>query len=252
MDWWKAGSHIPAYSHQRLQKLHKVQTWQSLSLSLCCAALWPGTPHWPPHILFPLRCCALCKRMCHLMPQAELGESLFGTLINVQLSWVFRHAVHNVSLPRPLFMPHDVAVCLQKQGKERRTDWQTDKRAYTMLVRDVPTRKRTSRTYSVWRGGRLGWRRVSSMWAGSSWGSRRKPCFGRGARTAAAAWPASPSGVGPSLRPTPSDTVLQPAEEAVAAPVRLSVAEHIVVPCFLDVQIQRMNTKQQRLASADV
>lgn len=94
---------------------------------LRCVALWPGTPYWPPHILFPLRCCALCKRMCHLVPQAEFGESLFGTLINVQLSWVFLDTPSTTCPCRVLCLCRTMSrcVCRSREKRDGQTDGQT-------------------------------------------------------------------------------------------------------------------------------
>lgn len=50
-----------------------------------------------------------------------------------------------------------------------------------------------SGSYWVWTGGTPGWRPVSSRWAGTGSGSRCTRRFWRGARTPAAACPASPS-----------------------------------------------------------
>lgn len=60
------------------------------------------------------------------------------------------------------------------------------------------------RSYSVWTGGKPGWRFVSSTWAGTGSGSHRTRCFGCGARTVAAACLASPSTVRVSALHRPS------------------------------------------------
>lgn len=122
-------------------------------------------------------------------------------------------------------MPHDAAVCLQKQGPERRTNGQTTENTQCRYETHLHAGEKAGLTRFE---GVIDWARDSSL-----------PCE-QGAAEAHVVSGISDAELGQQQLPgwllhqesfSPT-SVLQPAEEAVAAPERLSLAVHSSPPCL--------------------
>lgn len=176
-----------------------------------CVVPLPAASLWPPLIVCHSGCCVLCNRI--------YSGSLSVTV------WTTSGPVHYIKVCVQTLC---VCVCVLWASLTSfvyHTGCRGALKADTHRQRGTDTwilTNRLSGSYWVWTGGTPGWRSVSSRWAGTGSGSHRTPRFWRGARTAAAACPASPSA---SVRPAP---VLQPAEEAAAARGRLPLSGHVL------------------------